>query len=177
MNNKSKNTFLTYFFLLLSVFVLVLFTKNFYQNVLETSKQKEVLAQTLSEKSSELDKLSKIKSDIDSGNVKDINFDKFLVKFSEDELVEYFYNYAKTNPGKAEINSISLKEWKLNEYWFNEAGVDLSVNFLSEQEMIKMLNFLLNSEKYNLYIHDFTYPLWKTDKPFRVNIPLKVLYK
>ncbi len=177
MNNKSKNTFLTYFFLLLSIFVVIVFTKNFYFQVLDTTKQKEILSQTLQEKSKELEKLSKIKTDIDAWKVENIDFNKFLINFSEDQLTKYFYDYANTNVWKVKIESISLSEGKLNEYGFKESDISLSVSFMQESEMIKMLNFLLNSDKYNLYIHNFSYPLWKTNEPFNVTIPLKVLYK
>lgn len=176
MNNKTRNTFLSYFFLLLSFFVIILFTKNFYINFLEISKQKELLSQTLIEKNKQLEEISKIKSNIDNWNVSDINFDKFLIDFSEDELVKYFYDYTNVNKTVV-IEKISLDPGFKNDYGFTEGKIELSVVVSSEQELIKMLNFLLNSEKYNLYIHDFSYPFWNTTKPFKVNIPLKVLYK
>jgi|GEM_PF-6378331 len=66
MNNKARNTFLNYFFLLLSFFVIILFTKDFYTNFLEISSQKELLSQTLVKKNKELEEISKIKSNIDN---------------------------------------------------------------------------------------------------------------
>jgi hypothetical protein len=69
-------------------------------------KQKDALVQQLQEKNEQYQKVSKIKSDIDSGQIKDIDFDKFLSNFSEDELIEYFYAYANNNPTKIQIQSI-----------------------------------------------------------------------
>jgi hypothetical protein len=47
----------------------------------------------------------------------------------------------------------------LNEFGLKEAKVELNTTFNSEKDMIDMINFLINSEKYNLYIHEFNYPL------------------
>jgi len=176
MNNKARNTFLNYFFLLLSFFVIILFTKDFYTNFLEISSQKELLSQTLVKKNKELEEISKIKSNIDNWNVWDINFDKFLIDFREDEIIKYFYDYANANKSVV-IENISLDKWNKNDYGFTEWKIELVVSFATQADMIKMLNFLLNSEKYNLYIHDFSYPFWNASWPFKVNIPLKVLYK
>lgn len=40
-----------------------------------------------------------------------------------------------------------------------------------------MITFLQNSQKYNLFIHEFNYSLGENISPISVNIPLKVLYK
>ncbi len=177
MNNTAKYKFLTYLFLLLSIFVVFLFSKDFYLNILENNKQKEVLAQKLEEKKSEYEKISTIKTNIDTWKVENIDFDKFLSTFSEDELTDYFYTYANSNKTKLKIESISLTDWMLNEFGLKEAKVELNTTFNSEKDMIDMINFLINSQKYNLYIHEFNYPLWSTNWQFSVTIPLKVLYK
>lgn len=177
MNNNSKYKFLTYLFLLLSIFVIFLFSKNIYMQMTQNIKQKDALVQQLQEKNEQYQKVSKIKSDIDSGQIKDIDFDKFLSNFSEDELIEYFYAYANNNPTKIQIQSIWLSDWVYNEFWFKEAKVDINAVFSTEKDMLDMITFLQNSEKYNLFIHEFTYPFWNAATPFSVNIPLKVLYK
>jgi hypothetical protein len=66
MNNTAKYKFLTYLFLLLSVFVVFLFSKDFYLNILENNKQKEVLTQKFEEKKVEYEKISNIKTNIDT---------------------------------------------------------------------------------------------------------------
>ncbi len=177
MNNNSKYKFLTYLFLLLSVFVVFLFTKNVYTQITQNNTQKEALLQQLKDKNTEYERVSKIKSDIDSGQVTDINFDKFLSEFSEDELVEYFYTYANTNPTKLQIQSITLSPGTYNEFGFQEAKIDVDAVFATEKDILDMITFLQNSQKYNLFIHEFNYPLGNTTGPFTVTIPLKVLYK
>lgn len=177
MNNKSKYSVLTYLFLLLTIFVLFIFTKNVYYKIKENSSMVSTFKETLAQKQKEYDDLSKIKIDIDSWKSGIEWLEKFLINFSEDELTKYFYDYANTNNSKLRINSIWLTEWKLNEYGFKEGNIDLSVTFATEQDMIDMLNFLLNSDKYNFYIHNFEYPFGKIQWNFTVSIPLKVLYK
>lgn len=177
MNNNAKYKFLTYLFLLLTVFVVFLFSKNIYTQITENTKQKEALNVQLQEKNTQYQEISKIKSDIDAGQITDINFDKFLSPFSEDELLNYFYAYANNNPSKVQIQTLSLSEGAYNEFWFMEAKIDLWVTFSSEKDMLDMITFLQNSQKYNLFIHEFNYSLGENISPISVNIPLKVLYK
>lgn len=178
MNNKTKHSLLTYLFLLLTIFIIFIFTKNFYTNIVENKDKIKSLNDQIKIKSDEYNKIAKIKSEIESWTIKNINFDKFLINFSEDELLDYFYTYANNHANNLKIESLNLSKWKLNEFWFNEATINLQVTFNSEQDMIDMINFLLRSEKYNLYIHDFTYPLWSDlTSPLKVKIPLKILYK
>lgn len=177
MNNKSKNSLITYFLLLLSILVLFLFTKNIYYSVKENSENLASLKEQISQKNQEYDNLSKIKLDIESwkSDVKDLN--KYLVNFNEPEITNYLYSYANSNVWKLRIEAINLTEWKLNEFWINEWKIDLEVSFATETDMINMVNFLLNSETYNFFIHDFNYEYWNISWPFKVTIPLKVLYK
>ncbi len=177
MNNNSKYKFLSYLFLLLTVFVIFLFTKSIYWEIVQNNKQRQSLTESLQQKQTEYDKIAKIKSDIDTWNVEALDFDKYLINFSEDEIVDYFYSYTKTHP-QVSIESLGISEETPNEFWFREATIDLNLTFSSEQDMMSfMTNHILNSPKYNLYIHQFNYPFWNINWPFAVNIPVKILYK
>lgn len=177
MENKSKYSVLTYLFLFLTIFVLIIFTKNAYYNVKENTEGLKTLKENVAQKQAEYEKLTKIKKDIDAWKTDIKDFSKYLINFSEEELTSYFYDYANNNPWKLKVESISLTPGKLNEFWFKEWSIDLSVSFATETDMTNMLNFLLESEKYNFFIHEFTFPLNKTTWVLKVNIPLKVLYK
>lgn len=178
MNNKTKYSLITYLFLLLTIFIIFTFTKNFYTDIVQNSEQVKILEDKLKVKNEEYNKISKIKSQIDAWSIKDINFNKFLINFREDELIDYFYSYANNHINNLKIESLNLSQWTLNEFWFNEAKVNLTASFNTEQDMIDMINFLLKSEKYNLYIHEFSYPFWSEIKePLKITIPIKVLYK
>ena len=64
MNNKSKYTFLTYLFLILTIFLLFLFTKDFYYNIKQNSSQIKEIKQQIVDKESEYANIAKIKSEI-----------------------------------------------------------------------------------------------------------------
>lgn len=177
MDSKAKYSLYTYLFLFLSIFSVFVFTKDFYYEFVDNKSQLEVLKQSIDTKNQEYTQLSKIKSQIESGTVKDLDFNKFLTKFREDEIIDYLYSYANNHISWVKIENVSLTEWKLNEIWFNESKINLVAVFSTEQDMVDMINFLLKSEKYALYIHEFSYPYGQTQNQFRVTIPLKVLYK
>lgn len=178
MNNKTKYSLLTYLFLLLTLFILFIFTKDIYTQIVQNNEQVKLLEDKIKLKNDEYESISKIKSQIDDWSIKDINFNKFLVKFNENEIIDYFYSYANNHISNVKIDLLNLSEWKLNEFWFNEAKINLIATFNTEQDMLDMINFLLKSEKYNIYIHEFTYPFWiQTKEPLKIAIPLKVLYK
>lgn len=178
MDQKAKYSLFSYVFILLSVFILFVFTKDFYFSVVETKEQSKTLESQIAQKNEEYKKLTQIKTDLNNPKSKTLNINKFLVKFSEDELLEYFYTYANQNIAKVKIDNLTFSEWKLNEFGINEGQIELSATFTTEQDMIDMIQFLLKSEKYNLYIHEFNYQFGSDfTAPIKVSIPLKILYR
>lgn len=175
--NNSKYTFLTYLFVLLALFVIFLFTKNVYLSLGETKEQLHALDGKIEAQNQVYNNLQDISQKLNSGEVDKKYYDKFLSPFSEDELLSYFYGYANPRQGKVMISSITFTPGKNNEVGFMEAGVDIEATFGSEKDLMDMVNFLLNSTKYNLFIHEFSYPLGDTNGEVSVHIPLKVIYK
>lgn len=178
MTEKSKYSLYNYLLLLGTLLMLFVFTKDFYFEYVETKAQSQALEQSIATKNEEYDKLTKIKSEINSPKNKDLHLKKFLITFSEDELLDYFYSYANSNFTKVKIDSLNFSEWNLNEFGLKEWKIDLVATFSSEADMMEMINVLLKSEKYNLYVHDFSYQFGSDfTGPIKVSIPLKVLYK
>jgi len=175
--NNARQVLLTYLLIILTVFTIITFTKNIYYSITENSWNIEATEIKKEEIKKEYDRLSKIKIDLTSGKIENMNFDKYLINFNEDEFLSYFYSYTRSNNWKVIINSISLSPGNLNDFWFKEWQIDLSVSFISEFEMLKMFDFLLNSTKYNFYVHNFSYPFNQINQRLDVNIPLKILYK
>ncbi len=167
-----KYTILTYVFLIITILIVFFVSTKLYTSYTEITYNKNILEQKFQESEKKYKELSDIKSKIKDDD-KEMN--KFLINFSEDELTSYFYNYSKNNPSVV-INSISLSEWKLNDFWFKEWSINLSVSFDWEENMLKMLNFIINSDKYNFFITSFDYNFW-AKWPMEINIPIKVLYK
>lgn len=176
--NNSKYKLFSYLFILLTLFVIFLFTKNIYFEISSNKAIKEELTKALEDKNKELQKVNKIKTDIDTWKYNDLNLDKFLITFDEDDLIDYFYSYAQKNSSKFEINSLSFQKWEPNEFWFTEWTINLSATFLNEKTMLEVIdNLIINSSKYNFYILSFSYPMWNTSWPITLSIPIKVLYK
>jgi hypothetical protein len=76
------------------------------------------------------------------------------------------------------IRSVSLKEWKVNEIWFNEAEVTLNLRVPSEDKMYKILDFFVSEDsKYKFFINSFSYPSNTQNSDFNITIPLKIFYK
>lgn len=177
VENKSKYTLLSYLFLVLTIFIVLLFTKDLLS---QTALKYDALKESnnkLEEKTNEYKEIEKIKQDIESWKIDKKELDKYLVKFNENELIEYFYNYANTNPAKLKITSINISKWTLNEFWFKEWKIDLQVMFADEKSMLDMLSFINTSDKYKMFVHELTYPYWNTTQTFTTTIPIKVLYK
>ena len=180
MKNKSFYTFLTYVFIFLSIFVLVIFTKDYFYNLSALNQEIANVEKNIESKESELANLKDIKTKIESWELgANFDFSKYLINFDEHKILNFLYSYAQrsANLNRVLINSINIDEWKINDFWFREWKINMSVTFVWEEDMIKMLNFLIENDSYNLFIHDFSYPYGKTNEPFNVNIPLKVLYK
>lgn len=176
--NNSKYKLFSYLFILLTLFILFLFTKNIYFDISSNKAMKEEITKNLEEKNKEYEKISKIKSDIDAWKFNDLNLDKFLINFDEDDLIDYFYWYANKNPSKIKINSISFSKWEPNEFWFLEWQIDLNASFENEKDMLEIIDSLIiNSSKYNFYVLNFSYPMWNISWTINQSIPIKVLYK
>jgi len=172
--DKAKITLLTYLLLIVTIFIIFFVTTKLYDSNNQINYSKNTLNQKIKELETKYSELSKIKSDLSKADQKDM--EKFLINFSEDELTSYFYDYAKNNEINTSINSINLTEWQKNDFGFKEWNINLNVSFDWEESMIKMLNFIINSDKYNFYIHSFDYNFWQI-WPREVSIPIKVLYK
>lgn len=177
VENKTKYNLISYILILVTIFLVLLFTKDLIITSKENQARVSELNNTLEQKNKELQEVNLLKDDIKSWKKDKKELDKYLIKFDENELVDYFYNYANLNPSKVKINSVNITKWTLNEFGFHEWKVDLKVIFSDENAMLDMLNYLNNSEKYKLFVHEFTYPMSTTTQAFSVTLPIKVLYK
>ena len=177
MNTKTRNTLFTYFFLLLTFFVGVLFTKTFYGQYVENKNSIENLEKTLQEKQIEYNTLAELKQKIDAGEYSEMNLESYAINFSEDELTNYFYSYATSNAPRMRIESLSLDEGRLNDFWFKEWTINITATFQAEENMTAFISSLIWEKKYKFFVHTLNYPLWEITGPFMVDIPVKVLYK
>ena len=115
-----------------------------------------------------------------------VNIKKYLNSVNEDEMLRYIYSYFEDqnslNQGTGSIESIitgfSLSKPKVNEFWFRESSLNLSLYLANENDLIKFMDFLLsNNSKYKFFFNSLSYPIEKPEESFVLNFPLRVFYK
>ena len=175
---NQNNKFISYLIILLSIFILILFTKNELLNIQENIDLKNTYMSDLDDKKSELVKINNTKKSLTNSSE---DIEKYDVKIVENEIIDYIYSYIEETNIK---NWVVLVKWltisnpKDTEIWFKETNIDLKLVVPSEKKLKSIIDFLTWAKsKYNFFIKSFTYPYGKIEWNFSVNIPLKVLYK
>lgn len=183
MNLTNKNNKLYWYILiLLSLFILVLFTRNQIYTLQENLDEKNNKEVSLLSKRNELDKLNEIKIKVEEKNSW---IDNYINSIKEDELLSYIYSKVEEDNLKytdwiSTIRSLNIKEWKINELWFYESLVTLSIRVPNEERMNKLLDFFVKEDsKYKFFIDSFSYPKNSSsiDSSYNITIPLKIFYK
>lgn len=175
---NKDNKFVSYIIILVSLFILVLFTKTQISAVYENKDLKDSHTSTLDSKKNKLTELNNLKTNL----VKiQEDIDKYTVEIKEDEIIDYLYsNVSKINwkNGKIDIRSLSIKEPKKNELWFNETLINLNVKVQNEKILKDLLNFLTSkNSKYKFFISSFSFPYGDMEWNYNISIPLRVLHK
>lgn len=176
MNSIAKNTFLSYFFILVSLFIIVLGTKSIYFEISQNKTQQVSLTGQLSDLTAQYDELVNVQKRLDSGEAGELGLDKYLISFSEDELIDYFHSY-DSGDVTMEIDSLSFTDGVVNEVGFREANIWVNARFTSQAALLKFVEVLLSSEKYNFFLPSLNIPYGNQNSEFSLSIPLKVLYK
>lgn len=173
-NNKS----LAYIFIFVSIFLVVFFARPQYASLNENLDTKDSLRTEQDNLKSENEKLSKIKFELDEPTSSwSKQIEKYMSDYKEEEIIRYFYDYAENNKTKISITGLSMSETSVNELWFNESTISLSVNFANEDAMISFLWFILNSDMYKFFINSLTYPIDEPKNSFSLTLPIKVFHK
>lgn len=180
---QKNNKFLVLLIGLFAFFILIFFTKNFYNELQSNLDDNNTKKEKLENLDSKLDELNKLKIDLND-KTKEItkNLKKFTGDFSEDKLILYINNYIEeTNKSSGEIvlflDSISFSAEKKSELWFKEVSIDLRMKISDKNFLNNLLDYLTWDEnKYSFFITDFSFPIEKS-WPYKVNIPLKMYIK
>lgn len=175
-NLNAKNTLIANVLIIISLFVLLLFTKDYYFNLQNNLEQKENLEIELEEKTNELKKFEEIKSKIENSD--DLGIDKYDRDFREDELIDYLYGLAEDeeNDSGLKIISVNFDAWELNQEWFMEWEINLNLDVDNEESLMNLVGTLISSEEYKFFVLNLDYP-FNSEEDFKVTLPLKVYYK
>jgi len=189
MNTNAKNLLL----ILLSLFILVFFTRSVISDITALSDKKEELLTKKENITKQLERLQKIekefreinkltskskKNSLDKAKIKDQKIIKHLWdRPTQADLIEYFHDYAEDTGDWLYIRSIDFSKPKKTEFWFLEQDINLEVNVLNKRMLKIFLNKLVSLDsKYKFYITDFSFPNnW--DSSYNISIPLKLIYK
>lgn len=175
---KKENKFVSYLIILISLFVLFIFTLEQYKQMQINLDNNLQLLSKSNEKYQQIQKNDKIREKIKNN---EIETNKYLVTIKEDEIIKYIYWYIEdtnSSENKVEIKSIDISEPKKNDLGFLETDINLSVKVSNDITMKRLLYFFVSeSSKYKFFIDNFTYPndwrMWS----YSLEIPLKVFYK
>lgn len=190
---KKNNKIISYILILISLFIIVLFTKNYIFELQAKLEEKSTITKKVSEKREEFKEVKNIKSSLEE-NWDELDVQKYVTEIKEDDIVDYIYsmiedgNSWKTTPTSywlAFVNSLSISKWKKNEIWFLESDITLNLRVEKELRMKKILDFFTSKDsKYKFFITSFSYnkpgftQVKSNDKSFfDITIPLKVFYK
>ena len=177
---ENNNKFFWYILILISLFILVLFTRIQLMNLQVNLDEKTSNEQSLEEQRSELQRLNDIKNNLDEDNE---DIEKYLVDFSEDEIITYIYSAIEADNLKytdwvVVVKNITITEWTKNEMWFMESSITLNLRVPSDVRLYKILDFFGKSDsKYKFFIDSFSYPNVEWETNFNISLPLKVFYK
>ena len=159
LQKHQKHTFISYTLVFIALFIGVLFTKDLF---FELQENRDMRVTTLTDLSQARDQLAQLEIDKQDIHTQKELVQKYTTGFSEDELIDFMYGYAKKiNQSVTHIliKDISFSEPQKNEIGFWEVQINLSVQVSSERIMKQFLDFLtIENETYAFFIDSFNYP-------------------
>lgn len=193
MNNTK---FLWTVLIFLSLFIILLFTKEqiySWQSLSEEKwnliKKEQELSVTNWELTDISKKLNKESADFDGAEYSKIQ--KFSKGLKEDEIVNFIYSKIwqlnwQIPVKRVEIKSLKISAWQENLMKFLESNISLDLKVSSKEKLKEVLNLLNDNEEYRFFVtslnfEDRTSENLVTSENWNewieVSIPLKIFYK
>lgn len=155
---------------------------NFYQKLqvsLDTFETQENTREILKQ---ELTELNILQANLKVEGSEDLkNLMPYLVEVNEKSLLNYFYSYARKENLENDViilRNVNISAESLNDIWFKERKIILSVIFAGENTLFSFLNELTSWDApYKFFISEFSYPMNETTGNIQVDIPLIMYYK
>lgn len=173
-----NNKFLSYFLVLISLFIVILFTTGQFMQLQENKDAYKEVEKEIVQVREQQENLEEVKKQItQSGAITQ----RYLSDFTENEILDYFYTYQETSNnanGNLQITSISLSEWEENEFGFYEKSVSVEAIVSDEEVMKSFLDYLVAQDaKYRFFVENFTYPNDGREWGYNITVPLKIFYR
>lgn len=178
VNPQWKKKFLSMFLILCSLFIIIFFTKWYYEKLIITMDSISDNEQKHTIKKKELDNLWKIKNELEKNTWDKVDIiKKYSNKLNEDEIIiEIYSSAANTRNWKTKVNSLSMTKWVKNELWFIESKINISLEFSNEEVMKEYIDYLTKESKYKFFMTNFNYPIIKEGKSISTNFSLVLFY-
>lgn len=173
-----NNKFLTYFLVLISLFIIILFTSGQFSQLQENKDTQEELEKELMDVRAQQETLQNIKKEITQSWALT---QRYLQDFTENEIIDYLYTYQEASnnaSGNLQITSINLSQETQNDFGFFEKTVDVDIVVSSQSVMIGFLDYLVAEDaKYRFFVESFTFPNDAREWGYNVSLPLKIFYR
>ncbi len=185
---NKNNKFVSYLIILISLFIVVLFTKDIVKSIYENIDLKDNYTIKLDEKKDKLSKLNDLQNKLINSK-EDIA--KYMLEIKEDEIIDYIYSsIEKINIEKIKWENINTEKWITyvraitisepvdTELWFKETLINIDLKVPNEVKMKEVLDTFISKEsKYNFFINSFSFPYGEKETDFTVSLPLRILHK
>ncbi len=116
---KTHSPLIAYLLILITFFVLLFFTRNYFSDLQQALDLRDTLEQTITSKQAELTELNRVQQLLTQTGSEEMKaITPFLAPFSEASILEYIYSYAqKVNLGNDRmiIRELSLSENGVND--------------------------------------------------------------
>ena len=149
--------------ILLALFVLVFFTKTAFSDLQQTIDLQNQKTIKLESNETELKRLNAIQKEFNDNTSDAVNeITKFTKSFDDQAIINHIYDYvAKINANGTAIalRSVSFSESKEGDLGFKEANINVTARFGSEQVLLDMLKYFINSDaNYTFFINSLSLP-------------------
>lgn len=178
---SGKNKSLGLISLIAAFFVLIFFTKGMYENMQSYALNYDEKYQIAQEKLQELNKLNELKTKLSQAQSEEmLNINAFAAEVNEQNLIDYFYEYAqKINAGNERfiISNVTISEETMSDTGFQMRNIGISAVFSSEKTLFDFMEYVTwNSAEYKMYLSDFTYEMNNVTWNIQVSLPFAIYY-
>ena len=177
---ESKNVFIANLLIILSISVLVFFTRGLYTDLQVSKNQKENAEIELKEKTQELAKLSEIKKNISETDKQELS--RYDAEYSDADVLYFIQDLANNFVSGVTVDSIKVEEGVTNKIGFKEGNAVLAISYDSEENLLDFISKLTTSNDFVVYVDTLNYPMTfntgeTTSSINKVNLPLTIYYK